>query len=79
MAARKIVLHGPALDNAGRYCDAGSELVVGAETGAGIITAARAKELLDRGTAVTATAAAAEEKAAAAAAEETSSPASDGK
>ena len=46
----KIILHRPAVDNAGQYQDAGAELTIGNATGAkgvGTIDADRAKELLD--------------------------------
>lgn len=52
---RKITLHRPTADNAGRFVDAGSALTVGeqlGDDGENIITAARAGELLDSGGAV---------------------------
>lgn len=54
---KKIVLHGPATDGAGRYCDSGTELdVVADKPKAGQIAADRARELVDEGRAVSATA-----------------------
>lgn len=61
---KKIVLHGPALDNVGGYHDGGAELLVGDADQAGFIHPDRARELLDSPRAVSATAAAAEERAA---------------
>ncbi len=64
MALKRIVLHGPTVDNAGLYCDAGTELEIGEKAREGTIGAERARELLAAGTAVSATEAAAEDKAA---------------
>ena len=70
MSLKKIVLHGPAADNAGHYCDAGAELQVASTKAeaskAGFISADRARELVDGNRAVSASAAAAIEKASAA-------------
>lgn len=57
---KKILLHGPAIDAAGQFVDAGGELTV-AETGKpGTISAEEAKHLVDRHRAVTAAGGAAE-------------------
>src|SRR4051812_11785338 len=53
---KKIVLHAPALDNAGAYCDAGTELEVGDKAEAGMIDADRARALVDAHSAVSQTA-----------------------
>jgi hypothetical protein len=66
---KKIVLHGPSTDEAGNFCDSGAELeLVDGKKGegkAGFISAERARELVERGGAVSATASAEIEKAAA--------------
>lgn len=65
---KKIVLHGPSTDEAGNFCDAGTEIeLVDGKKGegkAGFISPDRARELVDRGAAVSATASAEIEKAA---------------
>ena len=65
---KRIVLHRAVLDDAGRYCDAGSSLEVGEGKQ---ISPKRARELVDGGGAVSATSASAAEKAAEAATDET--------
>lgn len=59
---KRIVLHSPALTNAGEYRDSGATLAVG--DGTGQIAGDRAKVLLDGGYAVTEAAAERVEKAA---------------
>lgn len=59
---KKITLHSPAVRNSGAFADAGSTLTIGDQPDE--ITAARAKAMVDNGTAVSETAAKAEEKAA---------------
>lgn len=44
---KSIILNRATVDNAGGYCDAGAELVIGDKAEASTITAARAKELVD--------------------------------
>jgi hypothetical protein len=65
---KKIVLYGPAIDNAGQYRDSGTELSVAStkaeETKAGFVSAEEVKRLVDTGCAVSATEAAAVERAA---------------
>jgi hypothetical protein len=61
---KKIVLHGPATDNASNFCDAGTELTIDEKSKVGTVSAERAKDLVARGIAVSATAAAEIEKAA---------------
>jgi general stress protein YciG len=61
---KKIVLYGPATDNAGHYRDAGAELTIGKAAKAKTISLERAQELIGRGGAASATAAAADEQAA---------------
>lgn len=61
---KKIVLHGPAADNAGNFCDAGVTLEIGDKAAAGFITADRAHDLVVRQGAVSATAEERLEKAA---------------
>lgn len=60
---KHIVLHSPTIDNANGYHDAGAELKVGGEDKAGMITAARAQELVEEGRAVSRTEAKAQEGA----------------
>jgi len=60
---KKITLHGPTVRNNGGYVDAGTTLTIGAA--AAEISAERAKEMVDLGTAVSETAGKAEEKGAA--------------
>jgi hypothetical protein len=64
MALKKIVLHGPALDNLDNYHSAGSELEIGPDAKPGIISADRAQALIASAGAVSATEAAAVERAA---------------
>jgi len=59
---KKIVLHGPAIDAAGNFCDAGTELEIGDKAKAGTIAAESARQLVAAGTAVSATAEAAQAK-----------------
>jgi hypothetical protein len=61
---KRIVLHGPAIDGAGNFCDAGTELEIAAKAKEGQVLAEDAKALVDGGRAVSATAAAEIEKAA---------------
>lgn len=53
---KQIVLHGPALDNAGNFQDAGSELEIGDDAKDGVISLDRANELVGRGAALSLTA-----------------------
>lgn len=49
---KKIILHGPATDNAGNYCDAGTALEVREDVEAGAIDKDRADDFLASGKAV---------------------------
>lgn len=66
---KKIVLHGPSTDEADNFCDAGTELEIMAgpkdEGRPGFISAERARDLVERGAALSATASAELQKAAA--------------
>jgi hypothetical protein len=66
---KKIVLHGPSTDEAGNFCDAGAELEIVSgpkdEGKVGFISAERARELVERGAALSATASAELQKTAA--------------
>ncbi len=62
---KKIVLHRATVDNTGAFVDAGAELTIGDKGEAGVITADRARDLVDSGGALSATAAAAAEAKAA--------------
>ena len=53
---KRITLHRAAQDNAGGFQDAGTDLTVGDEAEAGVISADRAKDLVDTGGAVAVTA-----------------------
>jgi hypothetical protein len=52
---KNIVLHTPAIDNAGNYRDAGRELTVGDDVAEDVITLKRAQDLIDVGGAVSKT------------------------
>lgn len=57
MSLKHIVLHGPAIDNAGNFKDAGSELTVGEDAKEDFITSEQAHALVNRNAAVSRTAA----------------------
>ncbi|HVJ02354.1 MAG TPA: hypothetical protein VM662_09240 [Sphingomonas sp.] len=48
MRLKSITLHQPATDNAGQFRDAGEELTVGEAAKPGVISAERAKEIVDQ-------------------------------
>lgn len=58
---KHIVLHSPAIDNAGGYQDAGAELAIGDAAEPKVITLARAQDLIDGNRAVSRTEAKASE------------------
>jgi hypothetical protein len=52
---KHIVLHSPTVDNVNGYHDAGTELAIGDAAEAGVITRARAQDLVDASRAVSRT------------------------